>query len=213
MNPLSFASWLSFQLRQLRLALPCCIHADGARSHGASSSRRVSNCACSHVPRVAIALLLASCNGPPEAPPERVIENQGGVSEALNTYLRENSVAEDNSFLVEYVDLNNDKVDDALVLMQGFDWCGVSGCTLLVFRGLPAQGYFEFVSAVEQVRAPIIVSEERAETGWNNLVVASQVKGRPADMSIAFDGQTYPREPAAGKAIGGMTQVKGQQVF
>ena len=162
---------------------------------------------------LAIALLLAGCSGPPETPPpDRVIEDQGGVSNALNDYLRENSVAQDNSFELRYVDLNNDKVDDALVLMQGFDWCSVSGCTMLVFRGLPAAGYFEFVSAIDQVRAPIVVSDERTD-GWNNLVVASRIKGRPADVSIAFEGQAYPSDPSGGKVIGGLTAVAGQQMF
>ncbi len=145
------------------------------------------------------------------AEPERVIPEGGGVTEALNNYLRQNSIAQDNSFVVDYVDLNNDQVEEGLVLMQGADWCSISGCTLLVFRGLPG-GYFEFVSAIDQLREPIKISDERT-SGWRDLIVATQIKQRPQDVQLRFDGQRYPESAIAGVVLPGLAEIPGENAF
>lgn len=142
---------------------------------------------------------------------ERVIPEGKGVTEALNDYLRQNSIAQDNSFVTDYIDLNNDKVDEGLVLMQGLDWCNISGCTLLVFRGLPG-GSFEFVSAIEKVREPIKASDQRT-SGWRDLVVATQIKQQPQDVRLGFDGQGYPESAIAGTVLPGLSEIPGESAF
>ncbi len=158
-----------------------------------------------------LALLLGGCDRPPEPPPDAVIPDQGGVTPALNDYLREHSLAEDNSFEVAYVELNRDAPAEALVLMQGLDWCSIGGCTLLVFRGLPG-GYFEFLSRTDHVREPIVVSDQYTQ-GWRDLVVGTQVRDRPEDVILEFATSGYPPTAIAGQVLRGLATVKGEPVF
>lgn len=147
-----------------------------------------------------------------DEPAERVIPVGAGVADALNDYLQQNSFAQDNSYSEAYIDLDNDQVEDALVLMQGLDWCSIRGCTLLVFRGLPGGQYFEFISAVEKVREPIWVSDERT-LGWRDLVVSTQSKQQFRDVRLGFDGQGYPARATAGSVLPALSDITGERAF
>ena len=161
-------------------------------------------------------VFVAACSRPVSVedaqPAERVIPAGSGVVDALNDYLQQNSFAQDNSFSETYIDLDNDQVDDALVLMQGLDWCSIRGCTLLIFRGLPGGQYFEFISAIEKVREPIWVSEERT-LGWRDLVVSTQSKQQFRDVRLGFDGQGYPESAIAGTVLPALSDITGDRAF
>lgn len=88
-----------------------------------------------------------------------------------------------------FVDLNDDGVGDAIVLLEGMDWCGSGGCTMLVLKGEGA-GYTA-VSRSTVVREPIRVSTSTSH-GWRGLIVHSDGKAR----LMGFTGDGYPLNPS-----------------
>jgi hypothetical protein len=70
-----------------------------------------------------------------------------------------------------FTDLDGDGVPDAVVLMEGADWCGSGGCNMFVFRG--TQSGFTFISSSTITSQPIRVSAEK-NFGWKTLIVSSQ---------------------------------------
>lgn len=97
-------------------------------------------------------------------------------------------------YQVNWVDLNNDGIDEALVLLQGMEWCGSGGCTFLVLAGQPEKDgvlSYNIVSQSTVTRAPIRVSEIENQ-GWKNLIVHSGSE----DKLLVFDGKRYPPNPS-----------------
>jgi len=88
------------------------------------------------------------------------------------------------------VELTGDDQPDAVVLLEGTEWCGSGGCTMLVFRG--TAGGFIFVSRSTITYEPIRVLPEKTR-GWNTLIVYSKGKG---DVLMRFDGTRYPLNPS-----------------
>ncbi len=87
-------------------------------------------------------------------------------------------------------DLNGDGQADAVVLLQGGDWCGTGGCTLVVFRGDGQD--FVLVSASMVSREPIRLAGDSAN-GWKTLIVDTKGVG---DVLMPFDGKAYPANPS-----------------
>lgn len=87
------------------------------------------------------------------------------------------------------VDLDNDGVEDAVVLLQGMGWCGSGGCTMLVLKG--ADTGYGVVSNSTVTRAPVRVSNS-ASQGWRDLIVHSD----GAEKLMQFDGEAYPANPS-----------------
>lgn len=84
-----------------------------------------------------------------------------------------------------FIDLNNDRVDDAIVFLQGQSWCAPEGCTMLVLQG-EGEG-FRVVSKVSEVLAPVRVAETQSHT-WRDIVVHSNA----AEKLLQFNGRGYP---------------------
>ncbi|WP_374571434.1 hypothetical protein [Acinetobacter sp.] len=95
------------------------------------------------------------------------------------------------AYLKAFDDLNGDGVDDAVVLLQGQNWCGSGGCTMLIFRGLDQQK-FQLVNKVTVADAPIYALSKTSQ-GWKNLAVYSKGKGT---VVLKFNGQAYPANPS-----------------
>ena len=92
-------------------------------------------------------------------------------------------------FKYAFVNLNNDGVDDAIVLLQGSSWCAADGCVMLVFRGM-GTGFrvlSKSVATLENIR----VSRSH-NNGWLDLVVHSD----GAERLLQFDGMNYPSDPS-----------------
>ena len=94
-----------------------------------------------------------------------------------------------NKYLDKMVDLNGDGVLDAVVVLQGMDWCGSGGCTMMVFEGGKDAMTFKSKSTVTDT--PIRVAMTKTN-GWNDLIVSSDGK----DRKLAFDGKNYPANPS-----------------
>jgi hypothetical protein len=109
--------------------------------------------------------------------------------------------------MTQYVDLNDDGQDDALVVLTGPEWCGTGGCTLLV---LAKQGDgFRVVSKSTLIQTPLLVSETRTK-GWRDLIVEVRGGGMAA---LKFDGTGYPSNPSTQPALGANVQLKGVKGF
>ena len=87
-------------------------------------------------------------------------------------------------------DLNGDGQDDAVVLLEGPEWCGTGGCTLLVLRG-DAKG-FGLLSRSTVSRNPVRVLGS-SQQGWRDLMVNTQGVG---DVVLGFDGKAYASNPS-----------------
>lgn len=120
-------------------------------------------------------LLLAGCS---DAADKR-------LATAVGEYTKQSAPQYEHAF----VDLNNDGVDDAVVLLRGLEWCGSGGCTLLVLQG-DSENY-KVISKSTVTREPIRVAES-ASAGWQDLIVHSA----GADRFMIFDGSHYPTNPS-----------------
>lgn len=88
-----------------------------------------------------------------------------------------------------FVDLNNDGVSDAIVLLQGMGWCGSGGCTMLILRGGDA-GY-AVVSRSTVTKEPVRVAQSVSH-GWRDIIVHSD----GAEKLMRFAGNGYPLNPS-----------------
>lgn len=134
------------------------------------------------------------------------------LQQVLSDFLTEQgSNLTNTSYEVEYVDLNDNGRDDALVLLTSQNWCGSGGCTLLVFEG-STQG-FEFVSRSTVVNKPIVVSETRT-SGWRDLIVTiGGGGGSSGQVALKFNGETYPVNPSMQPLLDGNQPIRGLAAF
>jgi hypothetical protein len=135
------------------------------------------------------------------------------LTEALITYLKkQGSSLNETNYRSAEIDLNGDNKKDALVLLQGMNWCGSGGCTMLIFQG--TGGGFRLVSHITLVREPVIVSETRTK-GWRDIIVhvsgGGDVEGH--NIPLKFNGSTYPTNPSLERALPPKTKVRGVEVF
>jgi len=98
---------------------------------------------------------------------------------------------DDSSYQVAYADLNNDGINDSIVLLEGANWCGSGGCTMLVFEGLEG-GDFKLASKSTVASAPIYVLEKDSN-GWSDLSVYTKDKGQ---VMLKWGGSNYPSNPS-----------------
>ncbi len=142
---------------------------------------------------------------------ERLLPEGDGVTDALNDYFLSINAFAASPYEVAYQDLDNDSLKDALVMLQGPDWCGLSGCPLLVFRGL-SDNDFLFLSRIERVRQPVLLSESRTN-GWRDLVIGTTLKGRLEDVLLSYGIEGYPADASQGQRVGRDRELKTQSAF
>lgn len=158
-------------------------------------------------------IMLSGCQSPVREPnrAERLLPEGDGVTNALNNYLLKTNVLTASPYEVAYQDLDNDQLKDALVILQGPDWCGLSGCPLLIFRGT-SENSFLFVSRTDRVRQPVLMSESRTN-GWRDLVVGTTLKGRPEDVLLNYGLEGYPLDPSQGQRVDRSLRLNTQSAF
>lgn len=106
---------------------------------------------------------------------------------------------EETEYRVEYVDLNEDGINEALVLLSGSYWCGTGGCNMAVFEGT-TEGY-SLSSNLSLINAPVWVSPTRS-SGWNDLIVEISGGGIEAQhVALRFSGSRYPVNPSLEPAV------------
>jgi hypothetical protein len=115
-----------------------------------------------------------------------------GLSEAIRAYSRD---ATTPAFEYALVDLNDDGILDAVVLLTGHDWCGSGGCSMLILRG--RAGSFTVVSRSTISNQPIKLSRG-GQYGWHTLLVSVKGGGiEPGLVVMPFNGSKYPLNPSA----------------
>jgi len=161
---------------------------------------------------------IAYDDGPLTPLPHELIP-QDPEDHVLNAAIRDYMDAANGPTSTQYdftrVDLDGDSRRDALVMMKGphHYWCGMDGCSLVVFKA--ANDHFTLVSEIFPVRGPLYVSDRISEEGWKNLIirVSGQSYAKAKDVSLEFDGQTYPRNPFFQPAIIVSQADHGQRLF
>jgi len=93
-----------------------------------------------------------------------------------------------------FVDLNDDGIDDAVVLITDNQYCGSGGCSCLIFQGVA--GGFKFVSSSTITREPILLLTEKKK-GWHTLSVFVAGGGaKPGQVMMRFNGKKFPGNPS-----------------
>ena len=114
-----------------------------------------------------------------------------GLSDAIRSYTKESALPR---FQYALVDLNEDGLLDAVVLLTDRSWCGSGGCTMLIFKG-SSRG-FVLVSRAAISNAPIRVSAD-VRHGWHTLLVSVKGGGiTPGSVLMRFDGTQFPFNPS-----------------
>lgn len=103
-----------------------------------------------------------------------------------------------------FVNLNNDGVDDAIVLLQGSSWCAADGCVMLVLRGMGTG--FRVLSKSTATLENIRVSRSH-NNGWLDIIVHSNGEER----LLQFDGMAYPPDPSV-LALASQEQVDAAEI-
>lgn len=130
------------------------------------------------------ALVIAGCQTTSSTLQEETATPQ--LASAIKAFTKD-----DSSYQVTYADLNNDGINDSIVLLEGANWCGSGGCTMLVFEGLEG-GDFNLASKSTVASAPIYVLEKDSN-GWSDLSVYTKDKGQ---VMLKWGGSNYPSNPS-----------------
>lgn len=118
------------------------------------------------------------------------------LEEAVASFLGGTEAPVASTYEFTRIDLDSDGRRDGLVMLKtpyGY-WCGIHGCAMLVFKAQDQS--FEFVNAIQPIRAPLYISNTETN-GWKNLV--ARVSGRwdkAKDVLLQYDGQQYADNPS-----------------
>lgn len=130
------------------------------------------------------ALVIAGCQSAGSQP--ETVTATPKLAAAIKDFTKDNA-----DYTVAYADLNNDGIQDSIVLLEGPNWCGSGGCTMLVFEGLQG-GDFKLKSKSTVASAPVYVLEATSN-GWSDLSVYSKGKGQ---VMMKWGGSNYPANPS-----------------
>jgi hypothetical protein len=144
---------------------------------------------------------LSGCGGAPEtaSAPEGPIRGPGDeqLFEAVTAYVAANNRPPSSTYDHARVDLNGDGFRDALVLFKfpHQSWCGWDGCGMAIFRA--NRDSFTPIASMSGIRGPVHV-RAKGHHGWRDIIVRiSGTEARGKNVTLAYDGTTYPRHPMA----------------
>lgn len=97
-------------------------------------------------------------------------------------------------YLEAWRDLNGDQIKDAVVLLQGKEWCGSVGCTMLIYHAKNDHS-LSLITKTTVTNTPIYLLSTK-QNGWSDLSVYSKGVGQ---VKFSFDGKSYPSNPSLEK--------------
>lgn len=144
---------------------------------------------------------------------EPVDPDDSVMRESVTAFLQETGAPIASMYEFRRVDLDKDGRRDALVLFKnpyGY-WCDTHGCTMLVLKADNEK--FELVNAIQPVRAPLYVSENKTN-GWNDIII--NVTGRWSEskhVAMMYNGKNYPDNPDTLPAYIRVASAGSQRLF
>ncbi len=123
-----------------------------------------------------------------QLPSARMPLDENQLAKAIERY-RLNKKQKQSPFRSVGYDLNGDGQAEALVLLEGEDWCAKTGCTIAVFTS--GKTGYRPVATIRRARGPVIVTNER-NNGWSDLVVNTGLTSRDQRVRLRFGANGYP---------------------
>lgn len=147
-----------------------------------------------------------------EAPSRRREISAPTLQAAVNRYLQEDhATGADRRHVVERVDLNGDKRDDVLVLMQSRRYCSATGCKVLVFENT-GDGY-TLSSEMKLGRTPMIAANTRTN-GWLDLVAPmTTARAGMQLVMLKHSDSGYPPDGERAPVVSPNREINGRVLF
>jgi len=122
------------------------------------------------------------------APSLRMPLDKHSLARAIELY-RLNKKQKKSPYRAAGADINGDGRAEALVLLEGEDWCANTGCTLAIF--IHNRFGYRPIATIRRVRGPVIIANER-QNGWSNLVVGTGLPKYDNRVVLRFGANGYP---------------------
>jgi len=125
----------------------------------------------------------------------RARSDEASVARFLQGYIRKAHLPPGQAaFASAEVAVGAGRLEEVLVYLEGQDWCGSGGCTMLVLA--PARGAFTIIGRTTLVRLPIRVLPENSNSRAD-LAVHVQGGGilNAYEARLRFNGENYPSNP------------------
>lgn len=162
-------------------------------------------------------IFLAACSSTPvvHGPDYSALESEDSVAQrAIHQYIAAVGAPANSQFRYVLEDMNEDGENDVVVMfnLPYHYWCSASGCTMMVLRGV--DGGFTPVTEITSVYGPVILTDT-ITSGWRDIAVrASGSNLRDRDVTLQFDGRTYPTNPLHQPSLAQpIYQTQGRRVF
>ncbi len=133
-------------------------------------------------------LAQAAISASEQLPSARMPLDEKQLAKAIERY-RLNKKQKQSPFRSVGYDLNGDGQAEALVLLEGEDWCAKTGCTIAVFT--TGKTGYRPIATIRRARGPVIVTNER-NNGWSDLVVNTGLNSRDQRVRLRFGANGYP---------------------
>src|SRR6201996_5425031 len=146
------------------------------------------------------------------AAPQRINQMLSQDEESVRTFLRTQDDGKDTRYIAAFRDLNGDGIPEALVYLLGRNWCGSSGCNLLVLQR--AGNSWKVITSMTITNPPIRVLNNTVN-GWHSLGVWVEGGGISSEYEavMTFNGKTYPDNPSVPPAVKTKKSLPGEVVI
>ena len=127
--------------------------------------------------------------------PDTITAPASALRMAVSDFLATAGASPSSEYSLARLDLDSDGNEDGLVLLTGTDWCGSSGCTLLIFHA--DERRYRLVAEISMVNGPVVVAGQTSN-GWRDIHMPDPREDRT--IALRYNGASYPTE-AAGPAV------------
>ncbi len=140
--------------------------------------------------------------------------DQESLHKFLQQYLRKQGLDDNKTtrYSAAYVKLHGDAPQQVITYLQGNEWCGSGGCTMLVLARDGSS--YRVISRTAITRLPIRILKSSTK-GWHDIGVWVQGGGiQPGyEAKLSFNGKEYPTNPSVPPALELSGRVEGEVVI